>query len=52
MNNSLVLFECTPFSWHGYLGNRAKPRNSVVMWLHRPKADVVARWGEPSIVRW
>ncbi len=52
VNNSLVLFECTPFSWHGYLGNRAKPRNSVVMWLHRPKADVVARWGEPSIVRW
>jgi 2OG-Fe(II) oxygenase superfamily len=52
VNNSLVLFECTPCSWHGYLANNAKPRNSVVMWLHRPKADVVARWGEPSIVRW
>jgi hypothetical protein len=52
INNSLVLFECTPHSWHGYLSNRGKPRNSVVMWLHRAKADVVARWGEASIVTW
>ncbi|MDT0202154.1 2OG-Fe(II) oxygenase [Nocardioides sp. AE5] len=51
VNNSLVMFECTPFSWHGFLGNR-KPRTSVVMWLHRSKKDAVARWGEKSIVHW
>ena len=28
MNNSLVLFECTPFSWHTFVSNRTKPRNS------------------------
>lgn len=51
VNNSLVMFECTPFSWHTFLTNR-KPRNSVVMWVHRDKADAVARWGEQSIVPW
>lgn len=51
INNSMVMFECTPFSWHSFLANR-KPRTSVVMWLHRRKEDVVARWGEQSIVHW
>lgn len=51
LNNSLVLFECTPFSWHAFLSN-AKPRNSLVMWLHRPKDDAVARWGGDNIVYW
>ena len=52
VDNSLVLFECTPYSWHAFVSNRAKPRNSVVMWLHRPKADVIDRWGEAAIVPW
>lgn len=52
VNNSLVLFECTPFSWHAFVSNATKPRNSVVMWLHRPKDEAVARWGEHSIVHW
>jgi len=52
VNNSLVLFECTPYSWHGFVGNRRNPRSSVVMWLHRSKDDVVDRWGEASIVPW
>lgn len=52
INNSLVLFECTPFSWHGFLGNRTKPRNSIVLWLHRAKDEAQARWGKQSIVYW
>lgn len=51
VNNSLVMFECTPFSWHSFLANRT-PRTSVVMWIHRTKQDVVDRWGEQSIVHW
>jgi hypothetical protein len=51
IDNSLVLFECTPFSLHAFLGT-AKPRNSVVMWLHRSKDEAVKRWGENSIVHW
>lgn len=52
VNNSLVLFECTPHSWHAFRTNPRTARNSLVMWLHRPKQDAVARWGEHSIVRW
>lgn len=52
VNNSLVLFECTPYSWHGFVSNRRHPRNSVVMWLHRRKSEVEQRWGDASIVYW
>lgn len=52
IDNSIVIFECTPFSWHTFLSNRARPRNSLVMWLHRSKAEVTRRWGEASIVYW
>ena len=52
INNSMVFFECTPRSWHAFVSNRTKPRNSIVMWLHRTKHDVVDRWGDDSIERW
>ncbi|PZS18162.1 MAG: 2-oxo acid dehydrogenase [Pseudonocardiales bacterium] len=52
LNNSLVMFECTAFSLHAFLSNRVKPRNSAIMWLHRTKDEVLARWGEQSIVTW
>ncbi len=52
VNNSLVMFESTPFSWHAYAGGSRNPRNALVMWLHRPKRDVVERWGESSVVYW
>lgn len=52
VNNSLVLFECTPFSWHTFLSNRVSPRNSLVMWLHRDRQTVVDRWGADQIVGW
>jgi Rps23 Pro-64 3,4-dihydroxylase Tpa1-like proline 4-hydroxylase len=51
-NNSMVAFECTPNSFHSFVTNRAKPRRSVTMWLHRRDTDVVDRWGEESIVAW
>lgn len=52
LNNSLVLFECTPHSYHAFMGNRRTPRNSLIMWIHRPLDDVVARWGQESIINW
>ncbi len=52
VNNSMVLFECTPRSWHGFVSNHTKPRNSVVMWLHRTKDEVLQRWGDQSIEYW
>lgn len=52
LNNSMVIFECTPRSWHTFAGNNVHDRNCVVMWLHRPKAEAVRRWGEGHIVEW
>jgi len=52
MNNSLVAFECTPTSFHSFRSNRVQPRNSVIVWLHRDKQDVLARWGSSAIVPW
>jgi hypothetical protein len=52
INNSMVFFECTPRSWHTFISNRTKPRNSVVMWLHRSKDEAVRRWGDENIEYW
>jgi hypothetical protein len=52
VNNSLIAFECTPFSYHAFLTNRTNVRNCLVMWLHRPKEYVVDHYGEARIVGW
>jgi hypothetical protein len=51
-NNSLVAFECSPFSFHSFITNHSAERNCLVMWLHRRKEEVVRRWGAHSIVDW
>jgi 2OG-Fe(II) oxygenase superfamily len=48
-SNSLLAFECTPWSFHGFTGGGDVARNSVVQWLHRTPAAVRARWG-PGVV--
>jgi hypothetical protein len=52
LNNSILVFECTPYSYHAFLSNLRHERNSLIMWLHRPLEAVAERWGEKSIVRW
>jgi LPS sulfotransferase NodH len=52
LNNSMVLFECTPHSFHAFIGNRRTVRNSLIMWIHRPPDDVVTRWGRDAIIPW
>jgi hypothetical protein len=51
LNNSLLLFECTPFSFHSFL-NSSRGRTSLVMWLHRSTLEVADRWGRQAIVPW
>jgi hypothetical protein len=51
-DNSILIFECTPFSFHAFIGGNRKPRNSLIMWLHRPKDHVLSRWGEHVIRDW
>jgi hypothetical protein len=52
INNSILIFQCTPYSFHSFISNRTNPRNCVIMWLHSKKADVEARWGEGKVVEW
>jgi hypothetical protein len=51
-NNSLLAFECTPHSHHAFLSNTRQQRDSLVVWVHREKSSVVAKWGSDSIVYW
>ena len=52
IDNSLMLFECTPHSYHAFIANMRRERNSLIMWVHRRKDEVVRRWGERAIVKW
>ncbi|MGW4089805.1 2OG-Fe(II) oxygenase family protein [Nocardia sp. NPDC004750] len=52
LDNSLLLFEVTPRTWHTFAGNNINDRNSVLMWVHRTKADAERRWGGDKIVHW
>jgi hypothetical protein len=45
INNSIVIFECTPYSHHSFISNRRQPRNSAILWLHCSKEEVDSRWG-------
>ena len=45
LNNSLFLFECTPHSYHRFITNPGRTRNSVILWLHSSVSDAEARWG-------
>ena len=44
-NNSLFLFECSPHSYHRFVTNPGRTRNSIIMWLHATVSDAEARWG-------
>ena len=52
INNSLLIFECTPTSFHTFISNTRHPRNTVILWLHRPRAEAVSRFGREAIVEW
>lgn len=48
--NRMLAFRCTPTSLHAFLGECRRPRNSIVMWLHRPYQDAVDQWGAAAII--
>ena len=52
VNNSVLVFENTPFSYHSFLRNHRQHRNSAILWLHRTKAEVAALWGESAVYKW
>jgi hypothetical protein len=52
INNSLVVFECTPRSFHAFMTNRRLLRTSIIMWVHRPLAEAVERFGADRLEQW
>ena len=44
VDNTLVLFECSPHSYHRLIANPGKPRNSIVLWLHSTVEESAKRW--------
>jgi hypothetical protein len=52
INNSLLAFECTPYSYHSFISNHRHTRDSLVLWIHRSKREVLTRWGDGVICYW
>ncbi len=52
LNNLMMAFECSPFSYHAFISNVRRPRNTVIFWLHNSFEESVKRWGEANFVWW
>ena len=52
LNNSLLAFACSPWSFHGFLSNLVSPRNSIILWLHQSIQQCEQRFGKGAIVRY
>jgi 2OG-Fe(II) oxygenase superfamily len=52
VNNSLVAFECTPRSFHAFMQNGNRPRNSVIVWVHREPEEAHELYGRERVERW
>lgn len=51
-DNSLIMYECTPHTWHTFLTNTKKPRSSIIMWIHRPLEEAQELFGDKNLERW
>jgi hypothetical protein len=51
-NNSILLFENTPYGYHSFIRNTCHTRNSIILWLHRTKEEGVGHWGQHRISQW
>lgn len=51
VDNSMVIFECSPHSFHTFLGC-TEPRRSLVLWLHTPIQSSHERWPRHAPTYW
>ena len=51
LNNSMLLFPCSPHSYHRFLSNPGRARNSVVIWLHSTVQHAQSLWGAAAVPR-
>ncbi|THD83271.1 MAG: 2OG-Fe(II) oxygenase [Phenylobacterium sp.] len=52
VNNSMLIFECSPKSFHSFVGDNRFARSSVIMWLHRDVNISRRCWGQADLVEW
>jgi hypothetical protein len=52
INNSLVIFECTPRSFHSFLSNSGAARTSIIMWIHRSLEEATHLYGTDQLEVW
>ena len=45
LDNSLLLFECSPHSYHRFIHNPGRVRNSIILWIHATPELMQAKWG-------
>lgn len=45
VNNSLLFFEISPYSFHTFITNRVRSRNSIILFLHSTIEFAKSRWG-------
>jgi hypothetical protein len=50
-DNSMVMFECSPLSYHAFMATR-RVRNSLILWLHRDWQGARARWPDHQPDYW
>ncbi|MGW4160118.1 2OG-Fe(II) oxygenase [Streptomyces sp. NPDC004788] len=48
LNNTLLLFECSPHSYHRFIANPRRRRNSIILWLHTTVDDAESRWPDAA----
>jgi LPS sulfotransferase NodH len=48
VDNSLLAFECSPYSYHSFMANSTR-RDSVISFLYRTLDDFVAVWGPDGV---
>jgi len=50
-NNTLLIFECSPHSYHRFITNPGRRRNSIILWLHGTPEFVNSKWGAGAVHR-
>lgn len=45
VNNSALVFRCSPHSYHRFISNPSKTRNSIIFWLHTTAEYGMSLWG-------
>jgi hypothetical protein len=50
-DNTLLAFECTPYSYHSFRANRQR-RDSVIVFLHRRLDGYLDQWGDDGIAQY